>query len=324
MSKMIGGWPHRHPPNTAISLNQSSLQANGLVGWWTTSIPGTNRLWDLSGYANHIDWTGTSTDPTWQRTGIRGNSLYWEDTDDLLDIPYNSRLTPGSGNITWSFWIAPLNDGSNVQEFMCDRALGAGGTAEGIIIGQAGIVVASRPTVLIEASDNSFKNYQYNDAYVIDKWQHMCMTWNNAADELKFYIDGKFITPTTIHQDDVLTGKSIDVGTDIRIGNHAGTTDRAIDGYMDDVRIYNRVLTADEVATMFAPETRYELYQPATPFIVGLSIPLEDVRATKVGAYIELTGDETVYTTKAGALIEFHTPWTAVPDDPTNLVAVVV
>lgn len=58
---------------------------------------------------------------------------------------------------------------------------------------------------------------------------------------------------------------------------------------------------------------------------IEVEVADETLRVTKAGLMVELEGDETVYITKTGLMVEHWAgAWSSVPDDPTNLVAVVV
>jgi Concanavalin A-like lectin/glucanases superfamily len=80
-------------------------------------------------------------------------------------------------------------------------------------------------------------------------WFHACVTWSKSADENKFYIDGA-------QQTDLLTGMDVHTG----LGNFAGMLANASmigaggdgvyvwDGYLAHAAVWNRALTAGEIA----------------------------------------------------------------------------
>ena len=77
------------------------------------------------------------------------------------------------------------------------------------------------------------------------QWHHVAATWTQKAAELLIYVDGekKAALPAK-------GGKSFKAGRQLAIGGndqdkYAGTG--LFKGVIDDVRIYNRALTADEV-----------------------------------------------------------------------------
>ncbi|MCF6193674.1 MAG: DUF5050 domain-containing protein, partial [Kangiellaceae bacterium] len=76
----------------------------------------------------------------------------------------------------------------------------------------------------------------------INKWHHVAVTFDDSSDEVKFYLDGSNIsTGLTAITPQINTG-------DIHIGgNYDGYN---FPGRLDDVRIYNRVLAAEEIVDL--------------------------------------------------------------------------
>ena len=77
------------------------------------------------------------------------------------------------------------------------------------------------------------------------EWTHAAVTYKESADEVKIYIDGQLSESTTSHTIDMCTTNT----EVIQIGGHSGTT-RWFDGRIDDVRIYDRVLTTAEISNL--------------------------------------------------------------------------
>jgi len=81
----------------------------------------------------------------------------------------------------------------------------------------------------------------------LNTWHHVAMTWNNATKVIRLYIDGQ----ETSYNYQVRGSESQmdDAAGDACIGNWKGGG-RRFDGYIDDLRIFNRALTATEVQRM--------------------------------------------------------------------------
>ncbi|MCA9295107.1 MAG: VCBS repeat-containing protein, partial [Phycisphaerales bacterium] len=85
-------------------------------------------------------------------------------------------------------------------------------------------------------------------------WHHVAYTRDDSADEQKLYLDGTLVQTTT-HTDDI---EYTTLGSNTHIGMHGdGDTDFAMDGLVDDVRIYAGVLSAAAIAELAAPPIRY-------------------------------------------------------------------
>ncbi len=93
----------------------------------------------------------------------------------------------------------------------------------------------------IQAQKNDGVKLYYSNT-VVNTWYHIVYTTDTAANEYKLYIDGEMIGEGT-------AGATPENMNERRIGSeHDG---RWLNGMMDNVRIYDRVLSADEVMQNF-------------------------------------------------------------------------
>jgi hypothetical protein len=75
------------------------------------------------------------------------------------------------------------------------------------------------------------------------KWHLITGTYNGA--NIILYLDGNQVAITAA------TGNISDGGEDITIGNEAFSGNCTVNGLLDDVRIYNRALSASEVKQLY-------------------------------------------------------------------------
>lgn len=86
-------------------------------------------------------------------------------------------------------------------------------------------------------------NYINGDIVVAaDEWHHVCGTYDGA--DLRLYIDGAEDPAGPVPESEGITANDYDV----LIGENQERANRYWDGMIDDVRIYNYALTADQVA----------------------------------------------------------------------------
>ncbi len=88
---------------------------------------------------------------------------------------------------------------------------------------------------------------------VLKEWQHVAITWEEQAAGgliMKFYINGVLDSTTTVgkftprrNQADLVIGGQSD--------DNSGDKNTFYDGYMDDMIIYNRALSSDEIKSYF-------------------------------------------------------------------------
>ena len=102
-----------------------------------------------------------------------------------------------------------------------------------------------------------------------DEWIHVAGTYDNNS--LKLYINGSLDNKNTIG------AKSMMVDTNsLAIGNRPDADDRAYIGKLDDVRIYNRALTAAEIAYVGFGPTGY------VPLLARSNISDAEAQGSKV------------------------------------------
>ncbi|YCM42284.1 LamG-like jellyroll fold domain-containing protein [Verrucomicrobiaceae bacterium 227] len=84
-----------------------------------------------------------------------------------------------------------------------------------------------------------------------DTWHHAVVVLTDDGSpnigEVLFYIDGQLDTLSTVGTTDIDTNAA----TNVRLGASRGIAGRSLTGKMDDIRIYNRALDANEVLALF-------------------------------------------------------------------------
>ncbi|GAG01031.1 unnamed protein product, partial [marine sediment metagenome] len=83
-----------------------------------------------------------------------------------------------------------------------------------------------------------------------DVWQHVVVTWDTTSDNYKLYVNNSLITP-----DDTSTVGDPSGIDKILIGDTAAGT-RPFNGIIDEVRVYDRVLSADEIGELYRAGAR--------------------------------------------------------------------
>jgi hypothetical protein len=230
------------PPNgIPFVLNTASQQARGLIGWWPfLASRHAPRLFDLSGRGFH----GTLTNgPTWGADATMGAALSLDGSNDYVDCGVVSNLgLTGDCAFTFSVWVNPsalTNDGAWLS-------YGNGPNNKVIALATNGTVFR----VIHFANDNNFAT-----AVTLNVWQLVTLTYDPNTSTETLYVNGiakETWTPSNLNMaaGDVLTiGKA----------SWAGVVAAACK--IGEARIYNRPLTPGEVWRMYAPGTRWELYQ---------------------------------------------------------------
>ncbi len=225
-------------PILGIPLNPDHSLSRGLVGVWLfNERPGAlGRAYDLSGNGNH----GTLVGDTHSVPGRFGNALDFDGTGDYVDLgrPANLLITT---EMTLSFWhLSAGNYTSNQGLAFCVRdSLSSTGLAWGVTFGftankyewfHAGYILPS------------------NASISTDQWRHITITRCGSAGNwtVSIYIDGVLdVSEVTALDPSPTTDTSF-----VAIGRPGAADFWYTIGQISDVMIYNRCLSAGEVASL--------------------------------------------------------------------------
>jgi hypothetical protein len=245
-----GGGKISATPNSNPTLGGINY---GLIGYWTfdgKDMP-AGRVNDVSGQGNTGSSKNMATSSAYVQ-GVLGQALNFDGTDDRIDV--------GSASILDD--IAPMS----ISFWMYPRSLGQSSNAN--VIGkhsvnsanpQNGWDIAMTPTNTIGirfdygtvgSSADDLRRDAANGSVTYRTWQHVVMTWDGSstATNIHIYINGVEVSYTNTQNG---TGsRNTDAAQDLNIGNSIGNS-RTFDGYLDDVRIYNRVISLDETKQLY-------------------------------------------------------------------------
>jgi hypothetical protein len=83
-------------------------------------------------------------------------------------------------------------------------------------------------------------------APAFDTWYHLAVAYDDSANAVAVYVDG------TLLQEETLSGMLADTGDGaLNIGESLLGPDEWSDGVIDELRLYNRALTAEEIAAIY-------------------------------------------------------------------------
>ncbi len=218
------------------STRITTVSRNGLVGYWTMEDGIASTTTDFSGNGN----AGTLTNgPTWTG-GRRGSAVSFDGTDDYINVAdANSLDIASTGSVSYWFkrnasgtganvgkWTASGNQRSYNLEVYTDDKIYWTITSDGT--GGSG----STKTQFISTS-----------TYTDTNWHHLVGTFSSGT--MTVYLDGASIAGSTTG-----TASSVYNSTSVlQIGAYGGGT--YTNGLIDEVRVYNRALSADEIQTLY-------------------------------------------------------------------------
>jgi hypothetical protein len=211
----------------SVDLTNAIYNESGLVGSWHFSEGGGTAVADSSGENNN----GTLiNDPTWT-TGKYGNGLDFDGSNDYVDTTLNPSTDLGQ-DFTIEAWIRP--------------------STEGNYKGVAGAHVGTFQGVVFMQYVNGWNcGYGTGSAWAPDvdvsltmgSWAHIVAVYNLGGEtkSLSLYKDGELI------QTQVQTA-GISHYSSFWIGRAYDAAGRYFDGLIDEVRVYNRVLSPTEIS----------------------------------------------------------------------------
>jgi hypothetical protein len=202
-----------------------------LVGWWKLDEGSGDLALDASGHENH----GTLVrDPQWV-TGHDGDALQFSG-GAYVDCGNAEILNNGVFSV--SFWCN-ISAAQSWNHMVSKGSHGASGVPGSVNWGV--MMVDAQEVILFETfNDTSWIGIRANTT--IDEWHHVVATYD--GDTMQLYHDGELISETTGAGMLLDQSRSLIIGARSDSGNPAGGY---FNGSIDDVRIYNKVLTQDEV-----------------------------------------------------------------------------
>jgi len=241
-----------HPAFAAIHLGDPNTVSltNGLVGYWpfdgqvTSWTSNTTR--DISGNGNTGSFVALST-TTSPVAGEIGHALKFNGISSNVSVNSNLGFT---NRFTFAAWVR-FNDLTDWQTLIGqDTSSWSGGNATfylqksgngpncGRLADTLGIALG------IDALSCPVTAYS-NTSVVTGRWYHAVGTYDGAT--LKFYQDGVLASSTAT----AITMGSQVAPLLIGAGYYANSKVDFVNGLIDDVRVYNRALTAGEVAQLY-------------------------------------------------------------------------
>ncbi len=213
----------------------------GLVGHWTFDADAT----DSSGNSYDGTLTGDASIDTTDATDIVGEGkLALDGTGDYVNLDTHISGFSGLTEGTISAWVKMTDTGESTIFGLSDKDEASELIKFGIEGGQL------KWLNLNPAFDDVIV---YSTATVNDgAWHHVAVTVNSSGNTL--YIDGAVASvsyssgssSTTAFFDDITNIDAMDIGRSVR----GGVAETEYDGLTDDVRVYNRALSAADIAEL--------------------------------------------------------------------------
>lgn len=221
-----------------FALNYTHAQVNlsqGLIGCY----PFSGNADDLSSSNNNGTVTGAKL--TADRFGVANSAYSFDGIDDYIEI---SAKDLELNTFTYSFWLYPRNL-PLFQKALFAFSIGSSYGDQYVLIGN------QYPDVLHGISNGSYMGVNYNVRCMtgtlpqLNQWYHVVLS--KDIDNYYFYINGKLLCANPTKGSSAFYGTGI-VRATIGARNNYG---QAINAIIDDIHLYNRNITPDEVDELY-------------------------------------------------------------------------
>ncbi len=233
---------------TATDFDELGFDTTGLVGYWQLN----GNAHDSSGH--HVDGTIYGATATTDRFGVANGALSFNGSSQYVSVADTASLRVGP-NVTIAMWIFPVGGGG----LICKAATTT--TDKTILLEWVGGTNRAHSELRCNPSAYPYA-YSKNNSFLQNQWSHL--VWvatvglSGGAGDFKFYINGVDQTNTgAFVSNSYAVGKSLYYSTlDWNFGRmNAYAVPRGyLNGRIDEVKIFNRALTATEILSMYNHE----------------------------------------------------------------------
>jgi PGF-pre-PGF domain-containing protein len=222
------------PQITGLATDPIDNNEAGLMAVWHLNEGSGSTFSDSSGHGN----TGAINGATWI-DGKFNKALQFDGVNDYLEIPNSASLNI-TGNVTISLWIKLGTQSSSDEKMILSKGWENTNTRSYNLITTYGALGAMF-NICNAAQSCAYPDFSWEN----NNWHHLVGTYNGSI--AKIYVDG------VEENSDSLTGLIQSTIRPVQIGGWFiyGSGSGYLNGTLDEIAIYNRVLSASEVQTQY-------------------------------------------------------------------------
>jgi len=232
---IIGVLSHAQP-NSPVSA--------GLIGYWSFDEDQGQVAQDSSAFRHN----GTlQNSPNWTN-GHNNAALSFDGFDDHVLIPFNQRLD-GLTSITISIWAFldsnPDTTSGNDWRLLFGNA-SEGSRPFGLILEQNGKLSAS----VYVAEERQVIRTSVDDAFPLRDWVYITFSYNGTTGQMQLYLNDTLVVERNGNPGNI--DSAPEEPFSISMKKPASIEDvHAWPGLLDEVRLYNRVLSQSEILQLY-------------------------------------------------------------------------
>jgi hypothetical protein len=214
------------------TLPEVEITDPNLVGWWKLDEGIGTTVVDWSGHANH----GTLINgPQWALAGYNGGAVEFDGKDDYVSVLFDASETEYAA----ALWFRTTNANCGLLTVV-QNDLGGGGHDRHIFLGGGRLMSRVWDDETIATGLNVADGL----------WHHVVHTFGGSAGGQKLYVDGVLRASGAKAQSDFDWQQRVNIGF-----SNDGAQDY-FEGLLDDVHIYNKALSEEEIGALIRGDTK--------------------------------------------------------------------
>jgi chitodextrinase len=217
------------------NVAHASAPTSGLVGYWNFDEGSGTTAADYSGNGN----TGTITGATWTTGKVGKGALDFNGVSDYINAGTGSSLTL-TGDMAVSAWV-------NINDIrLYDTIISYAGAVGNPV--QYAFELCQRKVSFRQGNKSCASDNQGNTILNTGQWYHIAAvrTGSSGNWSVALYVNGALDKVISLTLDPSTSNLS-----PVRIGSNISGGSNYFDGSLDDVRIYNRALSTQEVLDIY-------------------------------------------------------------------------
>jgi hypothetical protein len=261
---------------TSLVMVSAASATTGPVGWWKFDEMSGKLAADSSGNGMNGTLLPASGGPTWV-TGKLGGALKFNGTSDCVDLGKNAAFNP-TGSFTVTYWANITAWGADWGHVMM------GNRGEDNIGWQIRAHGWYGPRLCFTTRGAGNDDMGSNTNPMIqNQWVHVACVYDNAANTKTIVLNGivDVVGATTAGGSVTATTHNTYIGARANGGNSA--PESFFTGMMDDVRLYDRALSADEAMNAMSGGIGYGNANSAAPAPKATDVLRDQTLSWKAG-----------------------------------------
>jgi hypothetical protein len=215
----------------SVSHAQVNLNS-GLVAYF----PFNGDANDYSGNANHGKVHGATL--TNDRFGKTNGAYIFDGVNDYINVSHNISLNMAN-SISILVWVKLNDTSTNDQDIISKTESGS----FSLVYKETDQKVSGNRFCFFLKSGNAYKYFYSTTLNANSKWICVAATYNDSI--VRIFIDGN------LNAEYVCSGAIVNNKSPLVIGNESVQLNDPFDGLIDDIRIYNRALSTEEVKLIY-------------------------------------------------------------------------